>query len=78
MHMFEVDWTTSSKPINHCAFNSQYDWGNLGIHLKNWHTCTLNSKQQINESQILNLIFCQWFIIILLVQHEFSFINVIS
>ena len=45
------DWVTSSNINNYHILNSEHNWEDLDIQLRNQETCTSNNHNQIMEAQ---------------------------
>lgn len=67
--MFENDWITFPNINNYSTFNSEHEWEELCIRLKNQQTCT--SENYYTEEVQFQSGSCKCFVVDLLMQQEF-------
>ena len=72
-HMFERDWTTSSKNVNSSTLDGEHNWEDLYIQLRNPETCTSDSAKLGREGEGVDC--CRCFIVNLLIQCAFCCVN---
>ena len=53
-HMFKRDWTTSSNNNNYSTLNSEHNWEDVWIQLRNQQTCTSDNYNLIRGGPIFN------------------------
>ena len=76
--MFKRDWTMSCYINNLSTLNSEHNCGELCIHSRNLQTCTSNNSKYMRGGLIFDPIFEDVFIIDVLMQHEFLWVNLIG
>jgi hypothetical protein len=68
----------SSNIHNYFTLNSEHDWEDLYIQLRNQQTCTSDNHKWIRGRSIFNPVFGRCFSTDLQMQHEFRCVNLIG